>query len=95
MNELLLSLYTIGGISLIAGLLCFLIIYKLLKKEQEEIESYPLWVKLNLLINPRTNEIHIVSGDREECSCGCGGTKCDTPYIGLRLLEKSAGIKLL
>jgi NTP pyrophosphatase (non-canonical NTP hydrolase) len=45
-------------------------------------ESYPTgWVKATLMINPKTNEIHAIGGDREE---GEG----DTKYIGFEIIKK-------
>ncbi len=45
-------------------------------------ESYPTgWVKTTLMINPETNEIHAIGGDREE---GEG----DTKYIGYEIIKK-------
>jgi hypothetical protein len=45
-------------------------------------EQYPKgWVNVNLMINPKTNEIHAVGGDREP-------GKGDTPYIGLEIIKK-------
>lgn len=45
-------------------------------------ESYPKnWVNINLMINPETNEIHAIGGNREE---GEG----DTKYIGYEIIKK-------
>jgi len=47
-----------------------------------EGEVYPQnWVNVNLMINPETNEIHVIGGDRE---IGEG----DTPYIGYEIIKK-------
>ena len=46
------------------------------------MEKYPDgWIKLVLMINPETNEIHCIGGDREE---GEG----DMPYTGYAILKK-------
>jgi hypothetical protein len=45
-------------------------------------EGYPEgWVRVVLMINPETAEIHAIGGDREE---GEG----DTPYIGYEILKR-------
>jgi len=45
-------------------------------------ESYPKgWINADLMINPKTTEIHAIGGDREE---GEG----DTKYIGLEIIKK-------
>ena len=45
------------------------------------MEKYPDgWVRLELMIDPETKAIHIISGDREE---GEG----DQPYIGMKVLK--------
>lgn len=46
------------------------------------MEKYPdNWVRINLIINPETKEIHCIGGDQEE---GEG----DQPYTGLEILKK-------
>jgi len=45
-------------------------------------EGYgPSWIKLSLMINEDTKEIHVIGGDQEP---GQG----DMPYIGLELLKE-------
>jgi len=45
------------------------------------MEKYPdNWVRLELMIDPETKAIHIISGDREK---GEG----DQPYIGFKILK--------
>ena len=47
-----------------------------------EMEKYTdEWVRVELMINPHTAEIHAISGDREE---GDG----DQPYIGYEILKR-------
>ncbi len=48
--------------------------------EAERKYSKP-WVKLNLMVNPDTNEIHVASGDKEP---GEG----DQPYAGMKVLDR-------
>lgn len=51
-----------------------------MKKSNDEV--YPKnWVNLNLMINPGTNEMHAIGGDRES---GTG----DTPFKGFEILNK-------
>lgn len=49
---------------------------------KEENEGYPSsWINANLMINPETNEIHAIGGDRET---GDG----DQLYIGYEIIKK-------
>lgn len=52
------------------------------------MESYPKgWVKLVLMINPETNEIHCVGGDREGHDSN-SDKDSDAPYTGYEALKK-------
>ena len=64
--------------ALLVGVIVFIVTYY---KGRKEMEKYPEgFVSLNLMINPKTKEIHIVGGDREE---GEG----DQPYVGMKVLK--------
>ena len=52
------------------------------------MESYAKgWINVNLMINPRTGEIHAIGGDREPCAHHETNPCCDTAYIGLELIK--------
>jgi hypothetical protein len=53
------------------------------------MESYPEgWVRINLIIDPETNQMYATGGDREPCRCEGDDICCDTSYIGFELLKK-------
>jgi len=70
--------------ALLVGIGVFIVTYCIGRKEMEQ---YPEgWVRLELMINSKTKEIHIISGDREghdpESDCDS-----DAPYIGMKVLK--------
>jgi hypothetical protein len=55
--------------------------------ETKNDEKDQTLIKVILLINPETENIYAVGGDREPCSHG-SQTCCDTEYIGFKWIKE-------
>ena len=55
--------------------------------ESEIADKKEKWIEISLLINPESDEMYAIAGDREPCSHGHPPC-CDTKYIGLEWLKE-------